>query len=133
MVQGLKLTLTFAISFRSTQFSATDDWLRSERHRETYGPAIQILEKRIVVVLGTHFQTDAVINTADRIAKLIAHDIYLYGRGDVEVLTDQEFLSLDQRQAESISRTNLVLIGDAHQNVATKHVLAENAGKGIPD
>ncbi|GJJ75379.1 hypothetical protein EMPS_07737 [Entomortierella parvispora] len=111
------------------QFSASDNWLRTERHRETYGPAIQILEKRVIVVLGTHFETDSLAGTADRIAKLIVHDIYLYGRADVEVLTDQEFCNMYQHEEESAPKTNLILVGDAHQNVATKLVLAERKGE----
>ncbi|KAF9912082.1 hypothetical protein EC991_001028 [Linnemannia zychae] len=111
-----------------------------ERHRETYGPAIQILEKRVVVVIGTHFDHSDNINTtvntqfaktADRIAKLVAHDIYQYGRGDIEIVTDTEFLarhSTDSSEAVE-GRTNLVLIGDSYQNSATKLVLRERASE----
>ncbi|KAF9150478.1 hypothetical protein BG015_007724 [Linnemannia schmuckeri] len=105
-----------------------DEWKQHERHRETYGPAIQVLEKRVVIVLGTHFESMRFARTADRIAKLVAHDIYQYGRGDVEVLTDCELLdrygdsSLEMKEGE---RVNLVLIGDAHQNSATHIVLGD--------
>ncbi|KAF8948106.1 hypothetical protein BGZ47_006514 [Haplosporangium gracile] len=105
-----------------------DGWKQHERHRETYGPAIQVLEKRVVIVLGTHFDSTQFSRTVDRIAKLVSHDIYQYGRGDVEVLTDNEFLdrygdgSLGMKEGE---RVNLILIGDARQNSATHFVLGE--------
>ncbi|KAH7044264.1 hypothetical protein BKA57DRAFT_469111 [Linnemannia elongata] len=119
-------------SFKTEQLwkiAEDDGWKQHERHRETYGPAIQILEKRVVIVLGTHFDGAHFARTADRIAKLVAHDIYQYGRGDVEVLTDNEFLdrygegSLEMK-AEG-ERVNLVLIGSGHHNSAARLVLGE--------
>ncbi|KAF9124931.1 hypothetical protein BGW39_007787 [Mortierella sp. 14UC] len=116
-------------------------WKHMERHRETYGPAIQVLEKRVVVVIGTHFDSNNTSNndnadahfakTADRIAKLVAHDIYQYGRGDIEVLTDTEFLARHgvNFSVKGEEKTNLVLIGDSHQNGATKLVLGERASE----
>ncbi|KAF9182279.1 hypothetical protein BGZ51_004832 [Haplosporangium sp. Z 767] len=112
------------------QFTTSNDWVRTERHRETYGPAIQILEKRVVVVLGTRFSQSTsqsldgseLKRTAERIAKLIAHDIYLYGRSDVEIITDNEYL---ERLKDVSDKSNLVLIGDAHQNQVTRHILAQ--------
>ncbi|KAG0012671.1 hypothetical protein BGZ80_011595 [Entomortierella chlamydospora] len=110
------------------QFSSSDNWALTERHRETYGPAIQILEKRVIVVLGTKFASHLpeLSHAADRIAKLVAHDIYLYGRGDVEVVTDDEYLARIAMEAgnNNSDRSNLVLIGGHHQNSVTKHVLA---------
>ncbi|KAI1288890.1 hypothetical protein EDD11_009566, partial [Mortierella claussenii] len=108
------------------QFMPSSDWTETERHRETYGPAIQILEKRVVVVVGTHFASHApgLVTAADRIAKLVAHDIYLYGRGDVEVVTDEEYLDRLVHRDDG-GRTNLVLVGDGHQNSVTQHVLAQ--------
>ncbi|KAF9396453.1 hypothetical protein BGX21_009527, partial [Mortierella sp. AD011] len=110
------------------QFSSSNSWALTERHRETYGPAIQILEKRVIVVLGTKFASHLpeLSHTADRIAKLVAHDIYLYGRGDVEVVTDDEYLARIAVKAgnNNSDRSNLVLIGDHYQNSVTKHVLA---------
>ncbi|KAF9103079.1 hypothetical protein BGX27_010744 [Mortierella sp. AM989] len=107
------------------QFSSSNKWTLDERHRETYGPAIQILEKRVVVVLGTQFssQSTALSQAADRIAKLVAHDIYLYGRGDVEAITDDEYLTQLTMEVGDNDRSNLVLIGDHHQNSVTKHIL----------
>ncbi|KAF8976537.1 hypothetical protein BGZ46_008181 [Entomortierella lignicola] len=108
------------------QFTHSNEWELTERHRETYGPAIQILEKRVVVVVGSNFASHhtGLSHAADRIAKLVAHDIYLYGRGDVEVVTDQEYLKRLIIEGEDYDRSNLVLIGDQHQNSVTKHVLA---------
>ncbi|KAF9920816.1 hypothetical protein FBU30_009253 [Linnemannia zychae] len=116
-----------------------DEWKQSERHRETYGPAIQILEKRVVVVLGTYFHGDNHVQfkkSADRIAKLVAHDIYQYGRGDVEVLSDDEFLALHNEKELSASedeKTNLILIGDRHQNKVTQLILEERASDILID
>ncbi|KAG0272147.1 hypothetical protein BGZ95_012110 [Linnemannia exigua] len=116
------------------KISESDGWKQTERHRETYGPAIQVLEKRVVIVIGTHFDSTNVqfTKTVDRIAKLVAHDIYQYGRGDVEVLTDTEFLARhgDHSSAAEGERTNVVLIGDGHQNSATKLILGERSSAG---
>lgn len=87
-----------------------------------------------MIVLGTHFDGAHFARTADRIAKLVAHDIYQYGRGDVEVLTDNEFLdrygegSLEMK--EEGERVNLVLIGAGHQNSAARLVLGERDSEG---
>ncbi|KAG9062426.1 hypothetical protein KI688_005341 [Linnemannia hyalina] len=109
------------------KIAGNDGWKQHERHRETYGPAIQVLEKRVVIVLGTHFDGAHFVRTADRVAKLVAHDIYQYGRGDVEVLTDNEFLDkygeVTSGMKEEGERVNLVLIGAGHQNSATRLVL----------
>ena len=86
-----------------------------------------------MIVLGTYFDGAHFARTPDRIAKLVAHDIYQYGRGDVEVLTDNEFLdrygkdSLEMKEGE---RVNLVLIGAGHQNSATHLVLGERDSEG---
>ncbi|KAF9896967.1 hypothetical protein BX616_006414, partial [Lobosporangium transversale] len=117
----------------SWQFMTSSEWSHIERNRDTYGPAIQVLEKRLVVIVGTNFSGNGIppdlVGTADRISKLIAHDIYLYGRGDVEVMDDEEYMTKLHRNRvsgdTSTEKTNLVLIGDAHQNSATKHVLAQ--------
>ncbi|KAG0057040.1 hypothetical protein BGZ83_002278 [Gryganskiella cystojenkinii] len=118
------------------KFSNSEDWLHTERHRETYGPAIQILEKRVIVVLGTAFDHDSskeLSKAADRIAKLIAHDIFLYGRGDVAVMTDREYqetiLLRSDQQEPVLNKANLILIGDAHQNSVAKHVLEQRASE----
>ncbi|KAF9577871.1 hypothetical protein BGW38_006651, partial [Lunasporangiospora selenospora] len=148
---------------RKWLFSESQEWKRKERHRDTYGPAIQILEKKTLIILGTRFSSrmptepdydqdddnDTLYDpsklsktmgghqhrphldlrkTAERVAKLVAHDIYMYGRGDVDILTDKEYLSLaeslDSRLDSDFSeRTNLVLIGDEDQNTVTKLVL----------
>ncbi|KAF9928531.1 hypothetical protein BGZ67_006948 [Mortierella alpina] len=125
------------------QFMSSSEWIKTERHRETYGPAIQILEKKVVVVVGTHFnnsQTEGAggqgkspfARAFDRIAKLISHDIYLYGRGDAEIITDKEFLARIENALpdNEVERPNLVLIGDHHQNSITKLVLAQTEQKG---
>lgn len=83
-----------------------------------------------MIVLGTKFGTDEFVHVADRIAKLVAHDIYLYGRGDVEVLTDLEFHERSSVQEQTLSQTNLILIGDVHQNTVTKLVLSQRAEEG---
>ncbi|KAF9985719.1 hypothetical protein BGZ75_002647 [Mortierella antarctica] len=124
------------------QFMSSSEWIKTERHRETYGPAIQILEKKVVVVVGTHFnnsQTEGAggqgkspfARAFDRIAKLISHDIYLYGRGDAEIITDKEFLARIENALpdNEVERPNLVLIGDHHQNSITKLVLAQTEQK----
>lgn len=111
--------------------------MATERHRETYGPAIQILEKAVVVVIGTGGDADFKA-AANRIGKLIAHDMYMYGRHDVEVITDREYhariKALEQQGEEKVqlTRTNLVLIGDACLNRMTQYALArtEQEGKG---
>ena len=59
----------------------------------------------------------------------------MYGRGDVEVMTDQEFQEriaklVDQNELFS-KRSNLILIGDEYQNSVTKHVLGQSASEGI--
>jgi hypothetical protein len=106
-----------------------------ERHRETYGPAIQILEKKVAVVIGTGGDAEFKA-AADRIGKLVAHDIYLYGRHDVEVITDREYhariRTMEHRDdaGTQLERTNLVLIGDAHLNRVTHHVLAKTGQEG---
>ncbi|KAF9576165.1 hypothetical protein EC968_010288 [Mortierella alpina] len=119
------------------QFTSSREWIKTERHRETYGPAIQILEKKIVIVVGTHFDSPqigrsdqgkyAMTRAVDRIAKLISHDIYLYGRGDVEIVTDKDYRARidDILAGNGAERPNLVLIGDHHQNFITKLVLAQ--------
>ncbi|KAG0373548.1 hypothetical protein BGX24_011557 [Mortierella sp. AD032] len=115
------------------KISKSKEWKQTERHRETYGPAIQVLENRVVIVIGTHFNTTTVqfTKTADRIAKLVAHDVYQYGRGDVEVLSDTEFLARydDDSSATEDERTNVILIGDEHQNSATKLVLRKRSSE----
>ncbi|KAK3839610.1 MAG: hypothetical protein J3R72DRAFT_492567 [Linnemannia gamsii] len=115
------------------KISKSKEWKQTERHRETYGPAIQLLENRVVIVIGTHFNTTTVqfTKTADRIAKLVAHDIYQYGRGDVEVLSDTEFLARydDDSSVTEDERTNVILIGDGHQNSATKLVLGKRSSE----
>lgn len=109
--------------------------MTTERHRETYGPAIQILEKEVVVVIGTGGDADFK-TAADRIGKLIAHDMYMYGRHDVEVVTDREYharIKALEQQGEAgvqLARTNLVLIGDAHLNRVTHFVLARTEQEG---
>lgn len=110
------------------QFIASNDWMATERHRETYGPAIQILEKEVVVVIGTG-GNEELNAAADRIGKLVAHDIYLYGRHDVEVMTDEEYhdriMVLEQQDgAEAEARTNLVLIGNTRMKTFTHHDFA---------
>lgn len=98
-----------------------------------------------MIVLGTHFDSNYITakssakfaRTADRIAKLVAHDIYQYGRGDVEVLTDSQFLARYSKgssvmEEEDDERVNIVLIGDSHQNWATQLVLSERGSEGIP-
>ncbi|KAF9107795.1 hypothetical protein BGX29_004854 [Mortierella sp. GBA35] len=126
------------------QMSRSDEWRQHERHRETYGPAIQVLEKRVVIVLGSHFDEypksedgAQFEKTADRIAQLVAHDIYQYGRGDVEVITDIEFLARYGDTLEGSSggdvKMNVVLIGDSHQNSATKLVLGQRKQEVIID
>ncbi|KAF8938527.1 hypothetical protein BGZ58_000719 [Dissophora ornata] len=118
------------------EFASSNEWVVTERHRETYGPSIQVLEKRVVVVLGTRFANSMKLsNAADRIAKLVAHDIYLYGRGDVEVLTDEEYLEQINgfELREHCDRMNLVLIGDSHQNSVTKRVLAQTDQEVVID
>ncbi|KAG0197352.1 hypothetical protein BGX28_009156 [Mortierella sp. GBA30] len=117
----------------SWQFTSSNEWINRERHRETYGPAIQILEKRVIVVLGTHFEDPSAMGsegrfaqTAKRIAQSIAHDIYLYGRGDVEIITDKQYGSKIQTLGEGEKeRANLILVGDVHQNSVTKLILAQ--------
>ncbi|KAG9321131.1 hypothetical protein KVV02_005257 [Mortierella alpina] len=124
------------------QFMSSSEWIKTERHRETYGPAIQILEKKVVVVVGTHFnnsQTEGAggqgkspfARAFDRIAKLVSHDIYLYGRGDAEIITDKEYLARIENALPDteVERPNLVLIGDHHQNSVTKLVLAQTEQK----
>ncbi|KAF9277071.1 hypothetical protein BGZ68_009541 [Mortierella alpina] len=120
------------------QFTSSSEWIKTERHRETYGPAIQVLEKKVIIVVGTHFDSAQAWGAAghgkshfaqamDRIAKLVSHDIYLYGRGDAEIITDTEYLARIKnisagKEAENL---NLVLIGDQHQNSITQLVLAQ--------
>ncbi|KAG0302935.1 hypothetical protein BGZ98_007110 [Dissophora globulifera] len=115
-------------------FNTLTDWIATERHRETYGPAIQVLEKRVVIVVGTQFDSESAA-VADRIIKIVAHDIYLYGRGDVEVFTDEEYLVHLERSQEEVEqdRTNIVLVGDSYQNSVTRHVLAQTDQEVIID
>ncbi|KAG0312763.1 hypothetical protein BGZ99_009275 [Dissophora globulifera] len=115
-------------------FNTLTDWVATERHRETYGPAIQLLEKRVVIVVGTQFDSESAA-VADRIIKIVAHDIYLYGRGDVEVFTDEEYLVHLERSQEEVEqdRTNIVLVGDSYQNSVTRHVLAQTDQEVIID
>ncbi|KAF9966330.1 hypothetical protein BGZ70_002655 [Mortierella alpina] len=119
------------------QFTSSSEWTKAERHRETYGPAIQILEKKVVIVIGTHFDDlrpgryghgeASFARAVDRIAKLVSHDLYLYGRGDAEIITDKEYQARIENTSpgDEAERTNLVLIGDLHQNCITKLVLAQ--------
>ncbi|CAO3566462.1 unnamed protein product [Mortierella alpina] len=119
------------------QFTSSSEWNKAERHRETYGPAIQILEKKVVIVVGTHFDSSRsggdghgespFARAADRIAKLVSHDIYLHGRGDAEIITDKEYEARLENTSSGYEpeRPNLVLIGDLHQNCITKLVLAQ--------
>ncbi|KAF9417419.1 hypothetical protein BGZ94_009971, partial [Podila epigama] len=119
------------------RFSSSNEWTLTERHRETYGPAIQILEARLVVVLGTHFedslQSLLFARTAQRVAQLIAHDVYLYGRGDVEIVTDVEFKGRFGAIDDQHQRVNVVLVGDAHQNEVTALVLAQRKSEVVLD
>ncbi|KAG0364479.1 hypothetical protein BGZ54_007449 [Gamsiella multidivaricata] len=110
------------------QFDDSNEWTATERHPETYGPAIQVLEKRVVIVIGTtHLVSPELLSTADRIAKLVAHDIFLYGRGDVEIYTDEEYLAtIGDIEHSKEERPNLVLIGDSHQNTITNHILIQS-------
>jgi hypothetical protein len=98
-----------------------------------------------VIVLGTHFDSSYITTknsaefarTADRIAKLVAHDIYQYGLGDVEIITDNQFIARCSEgswvmEEEEGKKVNIVLIGDGHQNWATQRVLFKRESEGIP-
>ncbi|KFH61907.1 hypothetical protein MVEG_12241 [Podila verticillata NRRL 6337] len=112
---------------RKWTLSTSNQWLETERHRETYGPAIQVLEKKLVIVIGNGFEDypPADQRTAQRVARLVAHDVYQYGRGDVEIVTDTEYFERSLDKEEGDQKRNLVLVGDAHQNKVTNLVLSQ--------
>ncbi|KAF9168700.1 hypothetical protein DFQ26_002600 [Actinomortierella ambigua] len=97
-------------------------WKQVERHRLTYGPAIQVLEKEMFVVVGTQFDGAEWNKAAKHISKIVAHDVYQYSRVTPLIITDREYIEVaDQlRECEACS---VVLIGDALQNSATAEVL----------
>ncbi|KAF9977868.1 hypothetical protein BGZ73_004623 [Actinomortierella ambigua] len=106
----------------SSGLSTMAMWKREERHRETYGPAIQVFEKAMVVVVGTHFEGAEWEKAAQHISKIVAHDIYQYSRGSPTVMTDREYMAALER-SEECKTCNVILIGDALQNSVTAHVL----------
>ncbi|KAF9309997.1 hypothetical protein BG003_009056 [Podila horticola] len=119
---------------RKWTLSASNQWLETERHRETYGPAIQVLEKKLVIVVGNGFMdySSTIQRTAQRIARLVAHDVYQYGRGDVEIMTDSEYFSGPYNESDA-QKVNLVLVGDAHQNKLTNLVLSQTQSEVTMD
>ncbi|KAG0022996.1 hypothetical protein BGZ81_008289 [Podila clonocystis] len=111
---------------RKWTLSTSNQWQETERHRETYGPAIQVLEKKLVIVVGKGFMnySPEFQRTAQRVARLIAHDVYQYGRSDVEIVTDSEYFTGPYGETDA-EKVNLVLVGDEQQNKLTSAVLSQ--------
>ncbi|KAF9301492.1 hypothetical protein BGZ74_006629 [Mortierella antarctica] len=118
---------------RKWTLSTSNQWLETERHRETYGPAIQVLEKKLVIVVGGHIDFPlAIQKTARRVARLVAHDVYQYGRNDVDIVTDSEYFDGPYGKTGA-EKVNLVLVGDAHQNKLTNIVLSQTQFGGAKE
>lgn len=84
-----------------------------------------------MIVVGNGFMdySSTIQRTAQRIARLVAHDVYQYGRGDVEIMTDSEYFSGPYNESDA-QKVNLVLVGDAHQNKLTNLVLSQTQSEG---
>ncbi|KAG0226718.1 hypothetical protein BGW41_004100 [Actinomortierella wolfii] len=100
-------------------------WKKMERHRETYGPPIQVFEKPLIVVVGSYFNSPEWTKAAQHISRIVAHDIYQYSRVTPTVLTDYEYVK-SIGKPNQCNECNMILIGDAFQNSVTSLVLARH-------
>ncbi|RUS26818.1 hypothetical protein BC938DRAFT_484077 [Jimgerdemannia flammicorona] len=108
------------------QFSTSAEWLKHERHPRTYGPAHQIFQSPLPLLIIIP------ASTADptylHVAQKVAHDWYLYGRGDTEIVRDDD-LCLRERISDEGFNGNLVLVGGPRMNRMTAEVVVRR-GRG---
>lgn len=64
------------------------------------------------------------------VAQKIAHEWYLYGRGDAEIVKDND-VSLVGRIKEEGFGGNLVLVGGPAKNRSTREVLEKRGSEGM--
>jgi hypothetical protein len=93
-----------------------------------YGPAVQILDgrARLAVVIGTLSRQRELVSVAQR----ISHDLYVYGRLDVEMMLDTEALS-SQRNS-SLESSHIVVIGGPADNAYAQYLLSNSRSPGEP-
>ncbi|RUP44619.1 hypothetical protein BC936DRAFT_149213, partial [Jimgerdemannia flammicorona] len=101
------------------KFSTSPIWLATERHPRTYGPAHQIFESHRPLLIVTPPRAEYV-----HVAQKVAHDWYLYGRGDAVIFRDHDW-TLDKLIRQGEYEGNLVLVGGPGENVITRKVLVK--------
>ncbi|RUS24106.1 hypothetical protein BC938DRAFT_474122, partial [Jimgerdemannia flammicorona] len=107
------------------KFSTSPIWLATERHPRTYGPAHQIFESHRPLLIVTPPRAEYV-----HVAQKVAHDWYLYGRGDAVIFRDHDW-TLDKLIRQGEYEGNLVLVGGPGENVITRKVLVKRGSSGI--
>ncbi|RUS17630.1 hypothetical protein BC937DRAFT_89702 [Endogone sp. FLAS-F59071] len=110
------------------KFSTSRTWLTRERHPSTYGPVHQIFESLLPLLII--IPANAADHTHLHVAQKIAHEWYLYGRGDAEIVKDDD-VSLVGRIKEEGFNGNLVLVGGPAENWSTREVLEKRRSEGM--
>lgn len=93
--------------------------MKNERHRAVYGPAHQILESTspLHIIIPSNDTSTKHFG----LAETIAHDWFLYGRGDAEILHDDVKVVEAVRDGEMMG--NMVVLGGPVHNRVTSVLL----------
>ncbi|KAL1923835.1 uncharacterized protein VTP21DRAFT_8815 [Calcarisporiella thermophila] len=84
--------------------TADESWRSQERHPGTYGPIVRILESAGPVLIITAEDPDYL-----RMAQTIAHDLYLYGGIDSEIVVQSE------KSQRPEAKGNIIYVGVAER------------------
>ncbi|KAJ1547299.1 hypothetical protein HK096_003514, partial [Nowakowskiella sp. JEL0078] len=88
-------------------------WLSKERHPNTYGPAISILNHPFLIVIPSNPKSK-LGSTYKQVARHLASSWYLYGRGGTQIVQDVDVLD------GLAARYNMIVLGGPEDNAWTR-------------